>query len=213
MAISVSAVLLGHPYIHQTSRAKQPNSTNQTCTDRRFDDPQPFSYATVINTETMHAEEVEVIAEQPTMSIEPTVHLSNQRRSPVTLCAVQRQNEIPQICSLVASAESMSPPNIPIVSTSFKRIYRTQRPKNSHQASEIAASSSNLGERQLRPRGSAYLGLHQFTPPCHAFMPNQYIYTRKIKPGGWAGHNRCDPVPDVLSLSELGWVTTTCCFL
>ncbi len=98
IAISVFVVLLGPmsytPYtdlrmaiLHQTSHAKQPNSTNQTYTELHFEDPQLFSYATVVNTETMHTGELEVIPEQPTVCIEPTVHSSHLHRLPVTLCA------------------------------------------------------------------------------------------------------------------------------
>ncbi len=85
IAISVSDVLLGPmsntPYtnlnmatLHQTSSAKQPKSTNQAYTEPDFEDQQSFLNATAMNTETVHAEEVEIIPEQPTKSIEPTVH-------------------------------------------------------------------------------------------------------------------------------------------
>ncbi len=128
IAISVSDVLLGPksdtPYnhlkmaiLHQTSLAKQPNSTNQTCTEPHLEDPQSFSYAIVMNTETMHAEELEVIPEQPTKSIKPTVHPSNQHRSPATLCAVQMHNKIPQLCSLVTNDEAKHLRTIPIFNT------------------------------------------------------------------------------------------------
>ncbi len=96
-AISVSDLLLGPmsdtsytdlkmAILHQTSRAKQPNSTNQTYTEPHLKDSQLFSFATVVNTETMHTEELEVIPEQPTTCIESTVHPSNLHKSPVTLC-------------------------------------------------------------------------------------------------------------------------------
>ncbi len=48
--------------LHQTSRAKQPNSTNQAYTEPYFEDPQPFRYTTVMNTETMHAEKLDQLA-------------------------------------------------------------------------------------------------------------------------------------------------------
>ncbi len=44
---------------------------------------------------------------------------------------------------------------------------------------------------------------------CHAVTRVKSIDLNiKINPGVGAGHNRCDLVPDVLSLTELGWVTT-----
>ncbi len=137
----------------------------------------------------MHAEELEVIPEQPTMSIEPTVHPSNKHRSIITFCAVQTHDKIPRLCTLVTCAEAMPLPKILIFNTSLKWTYSTQRPKTSDQAPEIAASSSSLDRHQLSPCGSAYLGFHHFTPPnkyrifkagrglrhamlsCHAVMP------------------------------------------
>ncbi len=105
--------------LHPMRCAKQPNSTIQKYRESHFEDPHPSSYATVMNTETMHAEELEVIPEQPTMSIEPTMHPSNQHRSSIALCAVQVLNEIPQLCSQTTSVESMPLPKIPIVNTSL----------------------------------------------------------------------------------------------
>ncbi len=141
--------------------------------------------------EPMHMEELEVIPEQQTECIISTVHPDNLHRSLVTVCAVETHNEIPQLCSLATCAEPKSLPKIPIVNTSRKRTCSTQRPTTSHQAHEVTSRSPNLDQRQLRPCGSAYLGLHQFTPqnkyrlfedgrglkacpafmPCRAFMP------------------------------------------
>ncbi len=148
-----------------TSHAKQPNITNQKNRESNFEDPHPPIYATVRHTEPMHVEEMEVIPEQQTECIISTVHPDNLHRPLVTVCAVQTHNEISQLCSLMTSAESKPLPKIPIVNTSRKRTCSTQRPTNSHQAHEITTSSLNMDQRQLRPCGSAYLGLHQFTPP------------------------------------------------
>ncbi len=63
--------------LHQTSSTKQPKSTNQAYTEPHFEDQQSVINATAMNTETVHAEEVEVIPEQPTKFIEPTVPPSN----------------------------------------------------------------------------------------------------------------------------------------
>ncbi len=76
--------------LHPTDRTEQPNSTNQTYREPHFEDPQPLSYATVMHTEPIHAEELEVIAEQQTECIISTVHPDNLHRSPVTLYAVQK---------------------------------------------------------------------------------------------------------------------------
>ncbi len=71
-------------------------------------------------------------------------------------------------------------------------------------AFEIASSFPNMDQRQLRPCESAYLGLHQVTPPnkfrlfeagrglkaCHAFKPrghggeNQYVSLYKTSKAG-----------------------------
>ncbi len=51
-----------------------------TYTEPHFEEPQPFSYATVKITETMHAEELEVIPEQAI--IKPAAQLSNLHKSP-----------------------------------------------------------------------------------------------------------------------------------
>ncbi len=63
-----------------------------------------------------------------------------------------------------------------------------------HQASKIAVSSPIVEQRQLKPCGSAYLGLHHFTPPdkyrlfeagrglkaCHAFTPRRHATRLRV---------------------------------
>ncbi len=162
--------------------------------ESHFEGPHPSRYATNMHTEPMHIEELEVIPEQQTECIISTVHPDNLQRSLVTVCAVQTHNEISQLCSLATSVESKPLPKIPIVNTSLKRTCSTQRPTTSHQAHEVTASSPNLDQHQLRPCGSAYLGLHQFTPPnkhrlceagrglkaCHAFMPRHHATRSRV---------------------------------
>ncbi len=145
-----------------------------------------------MHSELMHMEDLEVIPEQQTKCIISTVHPDNLHRSLVTVCAVEGHNEISQLCSLATSAESKPLRKIPIVNTSRKRTCSTQRPTTSHQAHGVTTSSPNLDQRQLRPCGSAYLGLHQLTPPnkyrlfeagrglkaCPAFMPCRALMPR-----------------------------------
>ncbi len=111
IAISVSDVLIGPMAIlHSTTRANNPNSTNQTYREPHFKDAHPFSYACIRNRCT-----------QRNWRLFPNSRASASYppyRSPLTPCAVQPHNEISQLCSLAASAESKPLAKIPIVYTS-----------------------------------------------------------------------------------------------
>ncbi len=85
IAISVSDVLLGPmsdtPYTDLKMailhRSKQSTRTSKTYMKHHFEKPQSLSYAKVMESEMVRAEQLEDFPEQPTMCINTTVHPRN----------------------------------------------------------------------------------------------------------------------------------------
>ncbi len=127
----------------------------------------------------------------------------------ITIPTIPKQTELLQLCPPATCAEDKLLHTISIVTTSFKRTCSTTRPTTSHQEFEIAVNSPIMEQRQLKPCGSTYLDLHQFTPrtsidssrlggicrhvviSCHMVVEYKLTHAiKKIKPDGCSGHYR-----------------------
>ncbi len=137
------------------------------------------------------AEEPENIPEPSTHDLS-TVHPGRPHLPSITLPSMPKQTESLMISPLTTRAPTKTYCTMTESEYQFKRTCSTHQPTTSHQSHEVTTSSPNLDQRQLRPCGSAYLGLHQFTPPnkyrlfeagrglkaCHAFMPCRALMPR-----------------------------------
>ncbi len=80
---------------------------------------------------------------------------------------IQEPTEVFQLCPLVTRTQAKAFCRMPDLQSPPKVTFSTQcsTPFHRCQVSSLAARSLSLDQRKLRLCGSAYLGLHQFTPP------------------------------------------------
>ncbi len=135
------------------------------------------------------AEEPQNIPEPSTHNLS-TVHPGCLHLPSIILPSTRKQTESLPISPLTTRARTKPYCTTTESKYQFKSTCNTQWPVPfpGHQASEIAVSSPITAKRQLKPCGSAYLGLHHFRPPdkyrlfeagrglkaCHAFMPRRH---------------------------------------
>ncbi len=123
-------------------------------------------YTSTSNVAFMCAEECEDFPD-PTSCISLIVRSIRLHEPSIAQLTTQVPNEVFQLCPLVTRTQAKAFCRMPDLQSPPKVTCSTQwsTPFHRCQVSTLAASCLSLDQRKQRSCGSAYLGLHQFTPP------------------------------------------------
>ncbi len=123
-------------------------------------------YTSASDVEFMCAEEFEDFPE-PTSCISSIVRPIRLHESLIAQPTIQAPTEVFQLCPLVTRAQAKASCRMPDLQSPPKVTRSTQwsTPFHRRKVSSLAARSLSLDQSKLRSCGSAYPGLHHFTPP------------------------------------------------